>query len=445
MKRCAWCFVTTLFCLGAAAENENARHKDAENVADSVDSVVLAHGSDENRSENGGRNERGKENEDFVRAYGAADDVVLNEGKGKGRSSVHQIYGNRFDSAAERIAGVYLNKKNIPGFKNYSEFIRSSWSRLYRESLSHIPSWTEKYLKKFCEKYDSLFYPFGGPDVSYAINFFPHAKRYILVGLEPLGNFDQIEKNLSNEEYYNSVRTAFSHYLRKGYFITSEMQTQLSNATIKGGLNLILLALKKLEFNILDVRNCSIDADGNIADSSPDNINCIKIVCEKNSERKEIFYVRANLSNENSKLSYLTNFVHKFKFSTFVKSASYALHDRNFTGIRSFILNETHCILQDDTGVPFNFFRQNWDVHIFGTYTKPTLQVFRSYKQNSLSEYYLNHQAEPISFPIGYGYTRRTPNLVFAVSLKKKVEEQLEKLKAQLEEKKCSCHKRLSK
>ena len=137
--------------------------------------------------------------------------------------------------------------------------------------------------------------------------------------------------------------------------------------------------------------------------------------------------------------------MNKFEFSTFVKSASYALHDsRNFSKIRSFILNETNCILQDDTGVPFNFFRQNWDIHIFGTYTEPTLPVFQAYKQNSLREYYLNHKAEPITFPIGYGYIKRTPNLIFVVSLKKIVERQLNKLKEKLDKKKCSCYKRES-
>ena len=227
--------------------------------------------------------------------------------------------------------------------------------------------------------------------------------------------------------------------------MTSEMLRQLSEPAAKGGLNLILLALKKLKFDILKVSNCSIDTDGNIVNTtSSENINCIKIVCQKNSKKKEIYYVKADLSNENRKLSNLTKFVNKFRFSTFIKSSSYALHDGNFTNIRSFILNETHCVLQDDTGVPFNFFRENWDIHIFGTYKKPTLSVFRSYKQKSLSKYYSDNDAKPIPFPIGYGYAKRTPNLIFTVSLKKKVEEQLKKLRKQLKKSKCSCHKRSS-
>ncbi len=395
MNKCALCAVVIFSCFGAVAENEVAG--------------------------------------------GNFDNVVVNKDK-----KIALPESNQFNIAAEKIAGTSLDTTRNVKLLKYSKFIEASWRRLYRESLSHVPLWAEKYLGKFNEKYDTLFYPFGGPDISYAVSFFPNVKRYILVGLEPLGDFDQIKKDLSSEKYYDSVGTAFSHYLRKGYFITSEMQTQLSNTTIKGGLNLILLALKKLGFDILSVKNCSIDAGGNIVSVEAGNIRCLKIICEKNSKKKEIYYVRADLSNDNNRLSYLIEFVRKFEFSTFIKSASYTLHDRNFANIRSFILDRTHCILQDDTGVPFNFFRQNWDIHIFGTYTKPTLPVFRSYKQNSLSEYYLNHKAEPISFPIGYGYTKRTPNLIFAVSLKKKVEEQLSRLRKQLKRKKCSCHRELS-
>jgi len=398
MKRFVWCFVVLSLCL--------------ETIADDIDLIAI----DANISK-------------------------LREGK-KAREAE-----DRYNATAEKIAGTRFSEKTSPKMKKYSRFIENSWNRLYKDSLSHVPSWTRKNLKEYTEKYDTLFYPFGGPDVSYAISFFPDAKRYILVGLEPLGNFDQIEESLKNPEYYDSVQVAFSTYLQKGYFITSEMQTQLSkNANTKGGLNLILLALPRLGFSIQKIENCSIDAKGNIVKPDSDNIDCIKIVCTKDAKEKEIYYVKTNLKNESSKLDNLLKFVNKFEFSTFLKSASYTLHDsRNFSKLRSFILSETNCILQDDTGVPFNFFRQNWDIHTFGTYTEPTLPVFHAYKQNSLSEYYLKHKAKPITFPIGYGYIKRTPNLIFVVSLKKVVERQLNKLKEKLDKKKCSCYKRKSK
>ena len=95
--------------------------------------------------------------------------------------------------------------------------------------------------------------------------------------------------------------------------------------------------------------------------------------------------------------------------------------------------------------ISFNFFRQNWDIHIFGTYTKPTLPKFYPYKQDSLSEYYSNYKAEAIPFPIGYGYIKHTPNLVLVVSLKKIVEHQLDKLRRQLKQKKCNCYNKNTK
>ncbi len=397
MKRFVWCFVVSFWCLDAFTES--------------------------------------------------GDSVIVESNANQMKEGTDRIEGdNRFDVVAKKISGTYFSEKTSQEMKKYSRFIENSWNRLNKDSLSHVPNWTRKNLKEYTEKYDTLFYPFGGPDVSYAINFFPDAKRYVLIGLEPLGNFDQIEASLKNPEYYDSVQVAFSTYLQKGYFVTSEMQTQLSqNANTKGGLNLILLALPRLGFSIQKIENCSIDVKGDIVKPNSDNINCIKIVCTKDEKEREIYYVKTNLKNESDKLDNLLKFVNKFEFSTFLKSASYTLHDsRNFSKLRSFILNETNCILQDDTGVPFNFFRQNWDIHIFGTYTEPTLPVFHAYKQNSLSEYYLKHKAKPITFPIGYGYIKRTPNLVFVVSLKKVVERQLNKLKEKLDKKKCSCYKRKS-
>ena len=96
MKKCAWCFVASLFCLGTAAKSDNVN-----------DSIVLTHGSGENRNanENDGRKKLGKENGNFVRADGAVVNVVSNKNKEKIGDSV-RIYGDRFDSAAERIAGV---------------------------------------------------------------------------------------------------------------------------------------------------------------------------------------------------------------------------------------------------------------------------------------------------------------------------------------------------
>lgn len=347
---------------------------------------------------------------------------------------------NRFDLVAKKIAGKYTeNNEHNEDHVLYSRSIEQSWNKLYNESLSKIPEWTDRYITPFVSCFDTVFYPFGGPDIAYAFSFFPKATRFILVGLEPLGNFDKMEKSLSNLKTYDSIKTAFRTYLKKGYFITSEMISHLSNTNIRGGLNLVLLGISRMGYSVIRVRSCGIDADGKIVDSGVGNTDCLEIVCEKDNKKKYVYYIRTDLSNSNPRLYNLMQFVYQFEFVTFIKSASYALHDRTLSRIRSFILRETNCILQDDTGIPFNFFRQNWDIRIFGKYSKPTLPVFRTYKQNSLEDYYNKHSAKAITFPIGYGYIQRNPNLIFAISKTKIAINQMKELRRELQEKKCDC------
>ena len=50
-------------------------------------------------------------------------------------------------------------------------------------------------------------------------------------------------------------------------------------------------------------------------------------------------------------------------FTTFVKSASYLMHDDRFSRVRSVILKGSQSVLEDDSGVPYRFFdKAGWDV-----------------------------------------------------------------------------------
>ncbi len=317
-----------------------------------------------------------------------------------------------YNEVALKIAG--LGQDEYPEYKQYAEQISTNWNKLWETSLSEIPQWSEKHISAYTSQSDTVFYPFGGPDISYALAFFAKATRYILIGLEPLGNFPKIREELKNPQIYPAIQTACTSYLQKGYFITSEMCTQLSNNNVYGGLNLILLQLARLDYKILSVISGGIDETGIFVLSNKGNIDCIKIICEKNNEKKDIYYMRMDLSNSNSKFKNLREFTNSFNFVTLVKSASYAMHDRNFSKIRQLILDNSKCILQDDTGIPFYFFKENWKCKAFGNYTVPTLKVFHSYYQRSLSNFFQTSEHINIPFKIGYGFRAGRPNLLLA-------------------------------
>ncbi|MDR1561191.1 MAG: hypothetical protein LBS23_02440 [Holosporaceae bacterium] len=325
-----------------------------------------------------------------------------------------------YDDAAQQLGGLRTPKNCscIPTYEEYAKSINEAWARLNSISLSKIKEWTHIHITPHTiNRVKVVFYPFGGPDIVYAIKFFPLASDYILVGLEPLGDFINIEKNLQNKSTFAALKYAFSHYLRKGYFITSEMMTQLYNKDIKGALYLILLELAKLGFRIISVENLSINADGQEVARETGMINCVKITFARSGSPflRKAYYIKTDLSNSNKKLSYLLNFIKRRRFATFVKSASYAMHNREFSGIRDFILNNTQSLLQDDSGIPFYHFNFGWDKYIFGEYTQPTLPIFRPFKQQNLAHYYATHDKAEIPFNIGYGFEQGRPNLLLAI------------------------------
>ncbi len=347
-------------------------------------------------------------------------------------NSDSKIYNN----IAKLIAG--LSNVDSPDYKQYALGIDRAWNNLLDSSLNKIPSWTKNYISKNIASYNTVFYPFGGPDVSYALTFFPDANQYILVGLEPLGDFEKIKECLNYPKVYAALKEASTSYLEKGYFITSEMCTQLANNDIRGGLNLILLQLAHLNYDIVAITNGGIDENGSFVLSNKGNIDCIQIICKKDGFIKNIYYIRTDLENSNKKFDNLTNFVKNSNFITFIKSASYAMHNRSFSKIRSFILENSEYILQDDTGIPFYFFRLDWNCRAFGVYSEPTLPIFHSYKQQSLKKFFDESEYIEIPFKIGYGFRQGRPNLLLATPMRKNIEKQIGTLK---NKKNCNCDK----
>jgi hypothetical protein len=326
---------------------------------------------------------------------------------------------NDYDRIAKQLAGLHIpdNKLNNQANIDYAKFIAQEWQNLNGVSLSKIPEWSKNNIAARVGNSTTLFYPFGGPDAAYALKFFPQMRTYILVGLEPIGNFENIKRNIENESTMLSLKRAFSSYLKKGYFVTSEMATQLYNKNVRGVLYLILIELAQSGFVIDLVENLSIDSKGNEVARQSGMVDCIKILFTPiaGGEQKSMYYARADLCNSNKQLTNLLNFVRRFSFTTFIKSASYVLHDKSASQTKNFILENANAILQDDTGIPFNNFDSNWDKYIFGQYTRPTLPVFRNYRQQALSNYYEIHKPVEIGFKIGYGFNQDRPNLILLI------------------------------
>ena len=80
------------------------------------------------------------------------------------------------------------------------------------------------------------------------------------------------------------------------------------------------------------------------------------------------------------------------------------MHMNEFSKLRDLVTRRSNMILQDDSGIPVHMIDKNiFDIALYGSYTKPTLGVFKLYTQPDLASMYNNQDnVKPIHFPIGY-------------------------------------------
>ena len=87
-----------------------------------------------------------------------------------------------------------------------------------------------------------------------------------------------------------------------------------------------------------------------------------------------------------------------------------------FSKIRNLILSRSESILQDDSGIPFSYFKKgSWEITGFGKYHKP-LPVFKNHYQKDL-KLFLDKNSKvmlPFAYGYGYGYPDMTYHLILA-------------------------------
>jgi hypothetical protein len=105
--------------------------------------------------------------------------------------------------------------------------------------------------------------------------------------------------------------------------------------------------------------------------------------------------------------------------ATLVKSASYLMHKRYFSTIRSIILAHSNVVIEDDSGIPYHYFEPAaWEVRLFGVYDQP-ITLFKTGFQDDLKAAYDAHNGvEPLDFAIGYKWLPNQSNLLLAIHKK---------------------------
>jgi hypothetical protein len=100
--------------------------------------------------------------------------------------------------------------------------------------------------------------------------------------------------------------------------------------------------------------------------------------------------------------------------ASLLKSPSYLLFENGFATIRNFILDHSHIIVQDDSGIPLDYFEPNkWSLRLFGVYLGP-IDVFKQHYQVRLRELFEQGNPPPLEFGFGYRWNYKEANLIVA-------------------------------
>lgn len=335
------------------------------------------------------------------------------------------------NNVARFIAGLTQDNDNeykeLEGsayWKNYSNNLSTRFKTLDSTRYSKMRNWREVELKDVNATTEKLFYPFSGPDFLNAYTFFPQAKEYTLLALEPPGKLptaNEIKADTSHI-YFSSIENGLKAILSFSFFRTEAMEKDFTSKELNGTVHLVSLFAARTGNKILSVEPANIDTLGNIilAEKGFCEIKGFQMKFEdaKTQEVKTMNYFSLDVSDEGlAKNLCFRKFTASLNgVTTYLKSASYLMHLWNFSFIRNTIINKSNYVLQDDSGIPLKFYKDSvWNKTFYGTYDKP-ISLFKNKFQESLFKVYNDSisklKVRKLPFGIGYDYKPNESNLM---------------------------------
>ena len=305
-------------------------------------------------------------------------------------------------------------------WQRHARFFDSAFGQLEQRQISKIRAWADTNL---AAPRPTMFYMFSGPDFLYANAFYSKASTYVLSALEPVGAVPDLSRLPRGgvASALHNVERSLGSILSFSFFITKEMKIDLREGQISGTLPILYVFLARSGMTVKSVEPVALDDKGTAypAGENPGAkaVRGVRIVfAGSDGPDKTLYYFSTDLSNSGVKASGFLKFCATLApGNSLIKSASYLLHEGNFSTVRSFLLNNSASIVQDDSGIPIGYFNaKKWRFFPFGRYLGP-IDKFPGLHQPSYAE--LFRRAQPVDFGIGYRWRTHETNMLLSVRL----------------------------
>ena len=306
-----------------------------------------------------------------------------------------------------------------PQWIAHSNAMNQSFAKMETLQLSNIRTWRATMLAPVIASDRVCLYLFSGPDFLYANVFFPDAPAYVLQGLETLDSIPDLltlpiqalDGTLQN------IQISLNNALNYTYFETKDMRENFSRSQLKGVLPILFVFIARSGMQIAKVDYISLAPNGAVLDGFRSGVRGVRMLVDdpRTGREKSLYYFTADLSNGSMSPGILRFCSNLGPTNSFLKAASYLMHEDSFSTVRNLLLGVSASIVQDDSGIPVRYLTSDrWTLRLFGSYSGP-IELFRKYYQTDLSQDYANNNPKPLTFGFGYQINRRSSNLIVAV------------------------------
>jgi len=313
-------------------------------------------------------------------------------------------------------------------WQRHARHFDALFARKDDSSLRNIRGFSKR---EITHKDEALLYMFSGPDFLYATSFFPDAPTYVLSGLEPTGDIPNLQglKPEAIDHTLQNLERSLRSLLSFSFFQTNDMRSELNKGPVFGTLPLLYVFMARSGKTILEATPIALDhngnvgtpetgdAEGRISRASGSSVQGVKILfSDKRHAQQTLYYFSTDVSNEAPSRRGFLQFCYRLGAAvSFIKSASYLLHRDRFSEVRSFLLERSSLILQDDSGIPVAYFKSTeWRLQPFGNYIGP-IPLFKQRYQASLARLFQKTHHAALDFGVGYRWHNSQSNLLIAV------------------------------
>jgi hypothetical protein len=313
-------------------------------------------------------------------------------------------------------------------WKEHAQFIDESWSKLEKKRLAAMREWATSEFAEPNTKSRLVFYPFSGPDFLTAHAFFPSADKYIMLGLEPVGKLPDLGKFKKGEhsDYAQDFKRSLGDIFEKSYFITRKMLQDFGSQKVNGLLPVLTFFIRKTGHEISNIKyivryeqDSIVEVPYEFQDPEKKPFG-VRVDYVQNGKNKSVYYFKYDVSDKkfNDTCVFYKYLSANKNHITYIKSASYLLHNNFMSNMRKMILDNSNYIIQDDTGIPYKYFTENnaWDMKLYGKYTRPVSDFPYLKMQQPLQEAFEKDSAKvgKLPFHLGYHWGSKKDVIIFA-------------------------------